>query len=797
MSEPSIVDVVFLKRDINEAFSYRLRASDRPGDGALGSPVVVPLGSTLTVGLVVDERSVESESNDLKPVRDVLESFDPLPEDLVRLGKWTSSYYLAPINAVFRAIFPPKYLPEPTPAWRVRPTIDPEDDLPEFFGTNISGGETVSLDGLTETTDRSRSEITETMDELQEEGVLVETLHLTPPEVKPRTFNFVKLRRERRTLSLEEFSEKQEELILHLDEEGNEFQKDLPESLRRTDLLRRLEEADVIERVQRVQRRVPLPRTETEEDRPDFELTEEQTAVRDGVLETIAEDNYEAHLLHGVTGSGKTEVYFRLAERVLERGETVLVLLPEITLATFMVSRFRRRFGEDLAMLHSGLSRGERLDEWQRIQSGEATVVLGVQSAVFAPLDELGLIVVDEEHDTSYKSGQTPRYHARDLAVVRAKQNEIPVVMGSATPSLESYSNALRGRYRLHEMKTRPLEGELPEVKITDLRGRDELLTEPLLAETRAALERDHKAIWFYNRRGMSNFLLCSDCGETRKCQQCNVSMTLHSNPEQLRCHYCGYSCRVPEVCRNCGSSELEPVGSGTQKLAEDARELFPEADVIRMDRDTVTKKQARYDKLKQFDAAGAGLLIGTQMVTKGLDFEDVDFVGVVLADTGLQFPDFRSGERTFQQLVQVCGRAGRQKAGASVHVQTYNPGHYSILHGKNTDYESFVTEELQGRKPLKYPPFGRLINIIGRSKREGDVSRSLNQIRKSVPDRAGVDWLGPAPCGIDYVKGNYRWHLMARGQFETSWKEKLRGVVNECQENIRVTIDVDPIDVM
>ncbi|MFB6345245.1 MAG: primosomal protein N' [bacterium] len=795
MSESETVEVVFLKRDINEAFSYELLPEDRPDGGVLGYPVVVPLGPNLTVGLVVDVSTTTNGDSDLKPVRDVLTSFDPLPADLVDLGKWVASYYLAPTNAVFRSIFPPRYLPEPSTAWKLNGEID-ENGPPVAITEILRDSSRVKLDELKESGFRI-SEINEVMEELCSEGVAKETLELSPPEVKPRKYNFVKLLKPEESIKLEDFSPKQVELIQHLDEHGNQFQKDLPESLRRTDLLRRLEENDVIERTERVERRVPLPDSNNPDEIPDFELTDEQEATRASVEESMDKNRFRAHLVHGVTGSGKTEVYFRLARKALSNDKTILVLVPEITLAAFMISRFRNRFGDDLALLHSGLSQGERLDEWQRVQRGEARVVLGVQSAVFAPLEDPGLIVVDEEHDSSYKSGQTPRYHARDVAIYRARQNDIPVVLGSATPSLESYANALRDRYQLHEMKTRPLEGELPETKVTDLRGKDDLLTPTLLKETGAALERNHKAIWFYNRRGMSNFLLCSECGETLKCQQCDVSMTLHSKPEQLRCHYCGFNREAPEVCQNCGADELEPVGSGTQQLAEDAGEHFPGADIIRMDRDTVTKKQARYEKLQQFDQPGARLLIGTQMVTKGLDFEDVDFVGVVLADTGLQFPDFRSGERTFQQLVQVCGRAGRKKADAEVHIQTYNPGHYAILNGKNTDYEGFVSSELQARKELTYPPFGRLINVIGRSKAESDVSRSLNSILRSMPDQDDVEWLGPAPCGLSYIKGNHRWHLMARGTFSSSWKAKLRKAVREHQENIRITIDVDPMDVM
>jgi primosomal protein N' (replication factor Y) len=595
----------------------------------------------------------------------------------------------------------------------------------------------------------------------------------------------------------EQLSKRQRELVEHLMEVGGAYQKDLPDVLSRSKLIKRLEEKSLIVREKKIYRRVPLPGAREDRDRENLTLTDEQETVRDEVRATIEQEKFGVHLVHGVTGSGKTEVYFRLIEAVIDRGETALVLVPEITLASFMVSEFRARFGDRLALLHSGLSKGERHDEWRRIHSGEADVVLGVQSAVFAPLRNLGLIVVDEEHDSSYKAGQSPRYHARDVAVVRGRLAEIPVVLGSATPSLESYANSLRGRYKKHEMKERPLGGELPSVRVIDLKNKPSLLTDSLVETTREVLERGHRAIWFYNRRGVSNFILCEECGHVVQCRQCDVSLTLHDEPRRLRCHYCGYNTAVPETCAECHSEALDSVGLGTQTLANRARELFDSATVIRMDQDTVTKKDSRFEKLNTFGEESPCLLVGTQMVTKGLDYEKVDFVGVVLADTGLQFPDFRSGEKTFQQLVQVCGRAGRKESGASVHVQTYNPGHYAILNGKKGDFEAFASKELQNRKPLKYPPFARLINIIAKAKEERDVSRVLNRLRDNVPADDDVQWLGPSPCGIDYVKGNYRWHLMARGFFSRQWKNELRTVMDEFSSQIRLIVDVDPIDVL
>jgi len=566
--------------------------------------------------------------------------------------------------------------------------------------------------------------------------------------------------------------------------------------LNRTDLLRRLEEEGVLERSRRVFRRTPLEGATGQADPPDLKLTGEQSSVLEAVSPAVREGGFEVHLLHGVTGSGKTEVYFRLIREALERDRSALVLVPEILLASFLVSRFRSRFGDRLAVLHSGLSDGERLDEWRRIQNGEATVVLGVQSAVFAPLEDPGLIVVDEEHDTSYKAGSEPRYHARDVAVMRARQLDVPVVLGSATPSLESRANALRERYRLHRMTRRP-RGSTPPVRLVDLRGEESLLTETLVGSTRAVLERGHKAIWFLNRRGLSNFLVCPDCGTTVECDHCHVSLTLHGRPRRLQCHYCGFSRGVPERCGECGSPGIETVGVGTEALSEQAERLFPGAETIRMDSDTVTRKEARHRKLKRFGAEGPRLMVGTQMVTKGLDFGDVDLVGVVNADTGLGFPDFRAGEHTYQQIVQVCGRAGRDNRRAEVLVQTYNPGHYAILYAKRDDYDGFFRQEARSRRPLRYPPFGRLVNVTATGKDREATSGVLGTLRDRLDPPEDAEWLGPSPCVIDYLEGRHRFHLLARGRFPRAWKQRLQTLCRELEEPVRIDVDVDPIDLL
>lgn len=778
------VHVVFLRRNIDDVFTYETTVQ---GD-LVGKPVVVPLGPSLTVGLVVATTANPSPDDQRKPVRDVLDDFDSIPRRLVELGRWIARYYIAPLPAVFQTILPPKFLPSPTTAWRI-------DCVPEELEGEVSTGERVTLDRLTRLGNRNKTQWKQAMKEYEERGEVEETLHLSRPKIARRRLNFIE--RNKHADERGDLTEKETECMDYLHEHGDSFQKNLPESLARSGLLDRLEQKELIRRTEKVHRRDPFPERETEDSPEDFQLTEEQQRVIESVEEDWKEETFSPHLLQGVTGSGKTEVYFRLAEKALERGETVLVLVPEITLAAFMVRRFRQRFSDRLAVMHSGLSSGERLDEWLRIQRGEATVVLGVQSAVFAPLENPGLIVVDEEHDTSYKAGQNPRYHARDVALKRGQLEQIPVILGSATPSLESYANSRKGRYDQLEMKQRPKGGELPSVRIFDLRNEEEIVNDTLLGKTRTVLERGHRAIWFLNRRGYSNFVLCPDCGETIDCEHCNVSLTYHSRARAMRCHYCGYARPVPDRCPECGGDGIDRIGLGTERLEELAVEEFPEAEIIRMDTDTVTRKQARFEKLRQFGDSRPGLLIGTQMVTKGLDFEYVDFVGVVNVDNGLHLPDFRAGEHVFQQLVQVCGRAGRKASGSEVLVQTYNPGHYAIQLGAEQSYERFFKKECSFRKPLKYPPYTRLINIIGKGKSKHEVTEQLNRLHDGLSGSSKVELLGPAPCGIDYVKGKHRWHLMARGQFTQQWRQHLRKLVRQSDTNAQLIVDVDPTAVM
>ena len=446
-------------------------------------------------------------------------------------------------------------------------------------------------------------------------------------------------------------------------------------------------------------------------------LTDEQKECFYGIFEDIEYENYSKNLIFGVTGSGKTEIYLQLIETVLEKGKSAIVLVPEISLTPQMVDRFLARFGETVAVLHSKLSVGERYDEWQKIKKGECKIVIGARSAIFAPVEKLGIIIIDEEHDMSYKSDSTPRYNAKDLAKYIAEKNKCPLVLGSATPDLVTYFEAKETeKSNLYVLTHRANSAELPKIDVVDLRqelalGNKSMLSYKLQEEIKKNLQNKKQTILFLNRRGYSTFLMCRDCGHVFKCKNCNISLTYHKFDNKLKCHYCGFEQSVPLNCSECGSLKVKYFGTGTQQLEETVKSIFPEASTIRMDIDTVTKKNSHEIILNKFKNENIDILIGTQMVVKGHHFPNVTLVGSVAADGILNIEDYRAPERTFQTLVQVAGRAGREEPGRVV-IQTYNPDHYAIIHSKNQDYEAFFNTEIVLRKMLKYPPFCDIILI-------------------------------------------------------------------------------------
>ncbi len=555
-------------------------------------------------------------------------------------------------------------------------------------------------------------------------------------------------------------------------------------------------------------------------------------------------------LLYGVTGSGKTEVYLDAVGRTLALGRNALILLPEIGLTVQVLDLFKARFGEDeVAVLHSALSLGERHDEWRRIQSGEARVVVGARSAVFAPVPRLGLIVLDEEHDGSYKQDSTPRYHARDAAQFRASQTGATVILGSATPSLESFYKAQTGKYGLIELTERIDSRPLPPVTVVDLReemkapagspipadksatlpseGRDRLganangpgignppasRPEPpprsvfgadLTAALGCCLERREQAILFLNRRGFASFLLCRDCGFTFHCPNCDVSLTYHHAGRYLQCHHCDYRRRVPDVCPKCGGLRLRPFGVGTEKVEDAVRQQFPQARTLRMDRDTMARKGAHAETLRAFKRGEADILIGTQMVAKGLDFLNVTLVGVVSADTALNIPDFRAPERAFQLLTQVAGRAGRGKIPGTVIVQTFSPEHESVLFAAKHDYLGFYESAIAQRQEVGYPPFAHMANLVFTDESEDETRkrsyRLANMLRAHLGPSSDVTLLGPVACPLSRLRGRYRWHLALRAPAKETLLMLLRQALGEltASERAGLTLDMDPLTML
>ena len=481
-------------------------------------------------------------------------------------------------------------------------------------------------------------------------------------------------------------------------------------------ILKTLEKNGHIEIIPNVIRRNPFINKDIKRDEPK-KLNEEQQVCFDGILKDINENKHSCNLIYGVTGSGKTEIYLRLIERVIELGKTAIVLVPEISLTPQMVDRFLARFGECIAVLHSKLSVGERYDEWQKILENRAKIVIGARSAIFAPLKNLGIIIIDEEHDMSYKSDMTPRYNAKDLAKYIAKKNECPLVLGSATPDIVTFYNSENNIIKRYTLRNRANKSSLPEVKLVDLRqelasGNRMMISNELKYEMEENFKNKKQTILFLNRRGFSTFVMCRDCGYTAKCSRCNISLTYHKYENNLRCHYCGYEMPFIKTCPSCSSNKIKYFGAGTQKLEEEVKLLFPDKSVIRMDIDTVTKKNSHEEILNKFKNDNIDILIGTQMVVKGHHFPNVTLVGVIVADSSLNIDDYRAVERTFQTLVQVSGRAGREKDKGKVLIQTYNPDNYAIEFSKNQDYDMFYNAEIDLRKMLKYPPFCDIILI-------------------------------------------------------------------------------------
>ena len=535
-----------------------------------------------------------------------------------------------------------------------------------------------------------------------------------------------------------------------------------------------------------------------------LELNPEQKQACEAVVGAIGKQ-YPPFLLQGITGSGKTEVYLQIIQGALDMGKTAIVLVPEISLTPQMTERFIARFGDKVAILHSGLSNGEKYDEWRKVERGEAQVVVGARSAIFAPLKHLGVIIIDEEHEASYKQDSNPRYHARDVALLRAQYNQAALVLGSATPSLESRARAGKGVYQHLRLTQRanPL-ARIPEVQLIDFRdyiGQNETsnFTPPLIEAIQNRLDKKEQVVLMLNRRGYSSFVMCRECGTVDTCPNCDISLTLHMDTKTMNCHYCGFSKEIPHVCPNCQSRSIRYYGTGTQKAYDELAELFPQARILRMDVDTTRKKGSHQALLDQFGKGEADILLGTQMIAKGLDFPNVTLVGVLNADTALNLPDFRSSERTFQLLTQVAGRAGRAEKAGQVLIQSYNPNHYAIRFAKDQDYEGFYAYEMAIRRQLGYPPYYFTIGITLSHKKEEEVVKRAYEVmeilRSGLSDACII--LGPTPKPIARTHNLYHYQILIKYRLEDELTSTLNQVLSLTQERenseLRLSIDNEP----
>lgn len=628
---------------------------------------------------------------------------------------------------------------------------------------------------------------------------------------KDKTLNYIYLNKQVEEINIDSLrGEKQKELIKFI---KNNEGLTIPEIENLTGISRStvnsLVNKEILKVVNEKIERNPLAKKEIENNKK-LVLNEEQEDAYKKIKNAMDENRYEKFLIYGITGSGKTEIYLQLIDKAINQNKSAIVLVPEISLTPQMLDRFIGRFGkEKIAVLHSKLSIGERHDEWERIKNGEAKIVIGARSAIFAPCSNLGVIIIDEEHDSSYKSESNPRYSAKEVAEKIASKNLVPLVLGSATPDLRTFYDTENGNTTLLKLSKRANNSSLPSVEVVDLKfelatGNRSMISNLLYSEIEKNLKEKKQTILFLNRRGYSTFIICRNCGYTLKCPNCNISLTYHITKNILKCHYCGHTKMPVNVCPECGSEKIRYFGTGTQKLEQEIKKQFPESTTIRMDVDTVTKKNSHEEILKKFKEENIDILIGTQMVVKGHHFPNVTLVGVIAADGSLNQDDYRANERTFQILTQVAGRAGREKLPGRVIIQTYNPNAFPIECAKVQDYDMFFKTEIELRKQLKYPPFCDIILIGFSGENENEIkniSEYMFKILKPNLEKYQINVFQPMPAPIDKIQNKIRWRMIAKGNVT----EEVTIILNKCLQNVynmnfkhtKISVDVNPNNMM
>jgi len=797
-----IVDVT--TKAIDRPFDYRV--PDRfKGLVKAGMRVVVPFGPRKIQGFVTKiKEETDVQSGNIKDIVDLFDLSPVLTDELLELSHWltekTLSYHITALQSMLPAAMKAKYEKE----IQVLSAEELPQSLKELFGQQES---ILYADIPPEQLKPIQKHV--------QKGHLEVRYHVSQKsgKKKVRTLQIAvtKEKLEEKLEQLKKNAVKQKALLAFL-LQANEttfLAKDLQQQTGASSqtLKAFIQEGLLTESYEEIYRD-PYQNRKFTPSTP-LDLTIEQAEAAKPIHQAVSDDTHETFLLHGVTGSGKTEIYLQTIDHVLQKGKEAIVLVPEISLTPQMVQRFKERFGSNVAVLHSGLSTGEKYDEWRKIHRKEVKLVVGARSAVFAPFENLGMIIIDEEHESSYKQEEMPRYHAKDVAIERAERHQCPVVLGSATPSLESYARAKKGVYTLLTLKRRVNQQQLPHVSLIDMReelrnGNRSMFSEELMLRLKEVLERKEQAVLFLNKRGYSSFVMCRDCGYVEQCPHCEISLTYHRFQKRLKCHYCGHEAPVPAECPECHSEHIRYFGTGTQRVEEELTKVLPEARVIRMDVDTTSRKGAHEKLLTSFGHKEADILLGTQMIAKGLDFPDVTLVGVLSADTSLHIPDFRSSEKTFQLLTQVSGRAGRHEKAGSVIIQSYTPSHYSIELTKQHDYEAFYEQEMLHRRHQSYPPFYFLAMVTVSHEEVTKAAHVTDKIVQFLKMNCAPNTriLGPAASPIAKIKDRYRYQCVIKYKRENELASLLRKIQDHYQKEMEqkqlmISIDMNPYMMM
>jgi primosomal protein N' (replication factor Y) len=781
---------------------------------SVGMRVLVPFRGRQLTGFVLGPAKQTPDKARIKPITDVLDQSPLFNAPLSDFLHWVADYYIHPIGEVIRTALPGGLLVKEQPIYHLtdegrQALMDRELESFVQAGLQCLERKACRRDQLLRA---GGGRLTSSMIySWHRKGWVRRDTILVRQKTRTKTVRMVAalpFERESKRLSAQ-----RERILRILHERGEISLAELKQQVSTAaSLVRAMTRDNQVKIKHRTVYRDPFGQLIEPDQAPT--LNPQQQSAVDRICLGLNE-GYGAYLLAGVTGSGKTEVYLHLAQYALKKDRTVLVLVPEIALITQIERAFRARFGPIVALLHSGLSSGERYDQWLRILKGEARIAIGARSAVFAPFKRIGLVIVDEEHDDSYKQEGSLRYNARDLAVVRAKQDGAVAVLGSATPSVQTAHNAAIGKYRRVQLTERVDSRHLPDIQIVDLaqfreeRGLRRFLTPTLMQEVKTTLQRNEQVLLFLNRRGFASSLICATCGLPLRCDRCDISLTYHQQHNAYRCHHCGFSRSAIANCPSCGSARIKRLGLGTEKLEQEIQTRFPDARVARMDRDTTRRKGAILKILKALRNREIDILVGTQMVAKGHDYPHITLVGIVCADLSLSMPDFRAGERTFQLLAQVAGRAGRGRSPGRVILQTYNPGHFSVEAARNQDYKAFFRQEMHYRKTLGYPPFSRLIQLrisggsadqtAGHAQLIGQYCRQLCRRHRQY---AQLEILGPIEAPLTRIANQYRWQLLLKGGRYKPLQQFVHALLlNEHapagKRGVSVTIDVDPVFLM